>query len=53
MTPLLAPVTSAASAMPAVLRLPCTARRRPSGISPPNSWRPELWHRWLPWWWFR
>ncbi|MGW6931924.1 hypothetical protein ACWGE0_17855 [Lentzea sp. NPDC054927] len=53
MTPLLAPAAFAASAVPALLQLPCTLRRRPAGISPPNPWPPEPWNRWLPWWWFR
>ncbi|WP_158103017.1 hypothetical protein [Lentzea kentuckyensis] len=52
MTSLLAPA-AAASAMPGLLRLPCTVRRHPPGISPPDPWRREPWHRWLPWWWFR
>lgn len=52
MTPLLAPAASAATtAVPVLLQLPCTVRRRVFGVSPPSPWRPEPW--WLPWWWFR
>ncbi|MGW6445994.1 hypothetical protein [Lentzea sp. NPDC055074] len=47
------PITTAAAAVPALLQLHCTVRRRTSGASPPNPWRPGPWQRWLPWWWFR
>jgi hypothetical protein len=50
---LLPALVTAAAAVPAFLRLPCTVRRRSSGMSPPSPWRPHPWHRWLPWWWFR
>ncbi|MDX8048327.1 hypothetical protein SK571_02925 [Lentzea sp. BCCO 10_0798] len=58
MTPRLVPaatsITTAAAVVPALLlQLQCTVRRRASGASPPNPWRPEPWQRWLPWWWFR
>lgn len=57
MTPLLIPAATSATAItaavPAFLQLQCTVRKRTSGVSPPSPWRPDPWHRWLPWWWFR
>ena len=54
MTSLLIPAgTSITAAVPAFLQLQCTVRKRTSGASPPIPWRPDPWHRWLPWWWFR
>ncbi|SFR13263.1 hypothetical protein SAMN04488564_103978 [Lentzea waywayandensis] len=57
MTSLLIPAASSAAsitaAVPALLQLQCTVRKRTSGASPPSPWRPDPWHRWLPWWWFR
>lgn len=57
MTPLLIPAAASATALtaavPAFLQLQCTVRKRTSGASPPSPWRPDPWHRWLPWWWFR